>query len=162
MGKIIIGIAALLLLLGGGAGAYFFFLQPADASLIEGDEHAGKEEKGKKGDHAEKGGESRFVEFSPLILPIVDGNGVNQVISLVLSLEVTGQDNVDEVTAMMPRLQNAFIQDMYGVLNRHAMFKGGPVEVDYIKKRLGRISDKIMGEDKVDSVLLQVVQQRPI
>ena len=49
------------------------------------------------------------------------------------------------------------------MLNRHAALKGGVIQVGIIKKRLNKISDRVMGdEDVVQDVLLQVVQQRPI
>jgi len=158
MGKIFIAIAALVILGGGGAGAYFYFFQSAEASVPEGEEHEVAKED--DGEHVELGTE--FVELPPLILPIVDGNGVHQVVSLVVALDVSGTDAADEVRAMMPKLQDAFIQDMYGVLNRHAAFKGGVIQVNVIKARLNRISKQVLGEDKVNEVLLQVVQQRPI
>ncbi len=167
MRLVIIGVVALLVLGGGGAGAYFFFLKkPAEASVGEegaegAGEHAKKEEHGKdkKGGH---GGGSQFVELEPLILPIVDNEGVNQVVSLVVSLEVGSAEDAAQVTHMAPKLKDAYIQDMYGVLNRYAALKGGVVQVAEIKKRLNKISNDIMGEDVVHDVLLQVVQQRPI
>lgn len=166
MRLVIIGVVALLVLGGGGAAAYFFLLKkPAEASVGEegaegADEHAEKEEsKDKKGEH---GGGSQFVELEPLILPIVDNEGVNQVVSLVVSLEVGSAEDAAQVEHMAPKLKDAYIQDMYGVLNRYAALKGGVVQVAEIKKRLNKISNDIMGEDVVHDVLLQVVQQRPI
>ncbi len=168
MRLVIIGVVALLVLGGGGAGAYFFLLKkPAEAAVgeegVEGaEDHAKKDEhKGKK-DKGGHGGGSQFVELEPLILPIVDNEGVNQVVSLVVSLEVGSPEDAAQVTHMAPKLKDAYIQDMYGVLNRHAALKGGVVQVADIKKRLYKISNDIMGEDVVHDVLLQVVQQRPI
>lgn len=117
------------------------------------------------GDKAAGGFE--YVELSPLLLPIVDDDGVSQVINLVVSLEVTGVASADRVKSLQPKLTDAFIQDMYGVLNRHAALKGGVLQVGLIKKRLHKVSTRIMGYDAddhaiVNDVLLQVVQQRPI
>ncbi|HBR68181.1 MAG TPA: flagellar basal body-associated FliL family protein [Rhodospirillaceae bacterium] len=166
MRLVIIGVVALLVLGGGGAAAYFFLLKkPAEAAVGEEDaegaeDHAKKDEhKKEKGGH---GGGSQFVELEPLILPIVDNEGVNQVVSLVVSLEVGSAEDAAQVEHMAPKLKDAYIQDMYGVLNRHAALKGGVVQVADIKKRLNKISNDIMGEDVVHDVLLQVVQQRPI
>ncbi len=164
MRLIIIGVVALLVLGGGGAAAYFLFLQPAEASISEeGEEgHAKKDDHGKKDDGHGGGHGAEFVELDPLILPIVDNEGVNQVVSLVIALEVGNAEDAAQVTHMAPKLKDAYIQDMYGVLNRHAALKGGVIQVGTIKKRLNKISDEIMGEDVVTDVLLQVVQQRPI
>ena len=38
----------------------------------------------------------------------------------------------------------------------------GIIQVGKLKKRLNKVSEKVLGEDVVHDVLLQVVQQRPI
>jgi len=165
MRKIIIAIAALFLLGSGGAGAYFYFGQSAEASA--GSEVGDNYEKNKEDKKGKKkkggyGGSFEFVELSPLMLPIVDNNGVSQTVSLVVALEVADSGAADKVKKFIPRLTDAFIQDMYGVLNRHAAMKGGVIQVTYIKERLNKISAEVLGDDVVHDVLLQVVQQRPI
>ena len=160
MRMIFIGLAALILLGGGGAGAYFYFSQSAEASA--GEEADKKHHEKAKSDKGHEKGHFEFVELDPLVLPIVDNNGVSQVVSMVVALEVADAEIAKEVEKMTPRLKDAFIQDMYGVLNRHAALKGGVIQVSAIKKRLNKISAEVLGEDKVHDVLLQVVQQRPI
>src|SRR5262245_21071958 len=118
-------VLALLVLGGGGAGAYFYFMQPAEASAgpDSGDDHGAKKKDEK---HAKKGGpgeEVTFVELDPLIMPIVDNTGVTQVVSLVIALEVPNKEMAKEVEALSPRLKDAYIQDMYGVLNKYAALK---------------------------------------
>lgn len=159
----IFAILALLVLGGGGAGAYFYFQKAAVASVgpDAGDDH----DAAKKDKHAKKGGHDAdvaFIEMDPLLLPIVDNSGVTQVISLVIALEVADKEAAKEIELLTPRLKDAYIQDMYGVLNRYAALKGGVVQVSVIKERLNKITDEVLGEDKVNEVLLQVVQQRPI
>ena len=112
-----------------------------------------------------EGGASQFeyVELAPLLLPIVDDDGVSQTINLVIALEVKNLSTATKIRAMTPKFTDAFIMDMYGVLNRHAALRGGVLQVSMIKDRLKKVSDQIMGdEDSVHDVLLQVVQQRPI
>lgn len=164
MRLVIIGVVALLLLGGAGVGAYFYFFQPAEASAGDEAEDAHGDGHAKKDDHGDGhgGGGNEFVELDPLILPIVDNQGVNQTVSLVVALEVKNSSDAIKVEKMEPKLKDAYIQDMYGVLNEYAALKGGVIQVSKIKKRLNRITDEIMGEDVVQDVLLQVVQQRPI
>lgn len=159
MRMIVIALIALLVLGGGGAGAYFYFSQSAEAS--PGAEVGENHEKQAKAEH-KKSEHVEFVEMDPLILPIVDKEGVSQVVSLVIALEVADAEAAKSVEAMTPRLKDAIIQDMYGVLNRHAALKGGVIQVGYIKARLNKISGQVLGDDVVQDVLLQVVQQRPI
>lgn len=157
MRLIMILLIGALVLGGGGAGAYFYFMQEAEASAPEDGEH----QETKKEDHGEKA-HYEFVELDPLILPIVDNSGVSQVVSMVIAIEVADADAAKKVEMMAPKLKDAYIQDLYGMLNEHAALRGGVIQVGYIKKRLGEISHKVMGDDAVHDVLLQVVQQRPI
>jgi len=158
MKKMIMAVTALALLGGSAAGAYVFFVKPAQASEHEGPKKA--EEKAEGGKEAES--TISFVQMSPLVLPIVDKNGVSQVVSIVISLEVKDPESAKEVEKFTPRLKDAYIQDMYGALTRQAAMEGGVVQVGYIKSRLNKVTAKIMGQDKVRDVLLQVVQQRPV
>jgi flagellar protein FliL len=161
MKKIFLMLGALLLVGGGGAGAYLYFMKPAEAAQTEeGHEEKADKKEAKKG-HGE-GAHVEFVELDPLILPIIDENGVNQTVSLVIAIEVSDSANAGKVTSLSPRLKDAYIQEMYGVLNKHAALKGGIIQVNMIKERLNEISVKVLGEDVVDDVLLQVVQQRPV
>jgi flagellar FliL protein len=133
-------------------------MKPAEASLSEDlDEH-----KDAKKEDAHDNPHYEFVELDPLILPIVDQNGISQTVSLVIILEVPDAEAKHKVEAIAPRLKDAFIQDMYGALNRHAALKGGVLQVGTLKSRLNKVSDEVAGEDTVHDVLLQVVQQRPI
>ena len=160
MRLVLIVLAALIALGGGGAGAYFYFMQPAEASITENPE--AHEEKAEKADKADRKAPYEFVELDPLILPIVDAQGFSQTVSLVIVLEVPDAKSQKKIEAITPRLKDAFIQDLYGVLNRQAALADGVVQVAALKARLNKIIVKVTGEDAVNDVLLQVVQQRPI
>ncbi|MGH1375989.1 MAG: flagellar basal body-associated FliL family protein [Alphaproteobacteria bacterium] len=110
----------------------------------------------------EGGSALEFVKMEPLLLPIIDEDGIQQVVSMVLSIEVEGVSDADKVKAMKPRLTDAYITDMYGVLNKHAALKGGVIQVAMIKERLNEITHDVLGDDISAEVLIQVVQQRPI
>ena len=160
-----IGLLALLLIGAGGAGGYFFFQQSAVASLGLAGAGVKAAQKARKIAirKAEKAvAKLEFIELDPVVLPIMDAGGVTQVVTLVISLEVNGKDNIDYVKRLSPRLKDAFIRDMYGVLNRKASMEGGVIRVDKLKARLSRVSTEILGEGKINDVLLQVVNQRPI
>ncbi len=105
----------------------------------------------------------QYVELDPLMLPIVDDHGVSQTINLVIALEVNSSASVDKAKRLKPKLTDAFLQDMYGILNERAAMKGGILQIGMIKERLNRVSDRVMGDDEsVHDVLLQVIQHRPI
>jgi len=166
MKYITILLLAVVLIGAGGAGGYFFFQKQAIASL--GEEKAGAVEAKRARDKAARLSEKeaknlRFVEMEPIILPIIDADGVSQVVTLILSLEVTSDKDAEYVEMLKPRLKDAYLQNMYGVLNRKAsMDDGGIIKVDELKERLNRVSKEVLGAKKVNSVLLQVVNQREI
>ena len=163
MRMIVIIVVALLVLGGGGAGAYYYFFQSAEASVSSevGDNHKNNKS-AKKGRDKKNTEHIEFVELDPLILPIIDNDSVSQVVSVVIALEVHDSAAAEIVKAMSPKLKDAYIQDMYGMLSRHAALKGGVLQVNKIKQRLNKISAEVLGDDVVSDVLLQVVQQRAI
>ena len=170
MKKIILLLVVALLLGGGGFGAYIYFMKPAEAATTDGDhadaakasDHAEKSEKKSSGGHGGDHGGYKFVELDPLILPIIDNNGVSQTVSIVVALEVADDATAAKVEGLAPRLKDAYIQEMYGVLNKQAALRGGVIQVSYLKKRLNTISHHVLGEGVINDVLLQVVQQRPV
>lgn len=161
-----VAIAGLLVLGGGAAGAYYYFLGGATAQAAAtqdggevADEAKAKDEKAHEGAEAAK---PEYVQLDPLILPIINADGVTQVISLVVTIEVPDAASAESVTAKTPRLKDAYIQDLYGALGRQASTQGGVVDVGSIKARLNAVTHRVMGEGFTGDVLLQVVQQRPI
>lgn len=103
-----------------------------------------------------------FVRLEPLVLPIIDENGVSQTLNLVVAIEVKKVSHAERVRTLQPRIKDAMIQEMYGLLNRHAAYKGGVLQVKFLKDRLTKISQRVVGDDIVQGVLLQVVQQRQL
>jgi len=159
--KIVLAALAAILVLGGaGAGAYFYFHQPAEAAVDASAEVKKEPEHAKKGHGEGESEKSEYVTLDPLILPIIDKDGISQTVSIVISVEVSDKDKAEAVTDMVPRLKDAYIQEMYGVLNKQAALQGGVVQVGMIKERLNQITQRVMGEGVVNDVLLQVVQQR--
>lgn len=152
-----IAVVALLLLGGGGTGAYFYFKHPAEAAT----DATGKVKEAEKKDEKEKT-PSSFVQLDPLILPIIGKDGLTQTVSMVIVIETPTDETKKEVAYMAPRLKDAFIQDMYGALTKDTIMKDGVIQVGALKTRLHTIGVKVLGDEMVKDVLLQVVQQRPI
>ena len=161
MKLLMIAFVALAILGGGAAGAYFYFAQPANASVGQAPAHTEAKEvkKDHGGDHGKK---KSFVELDPLILPIVDETGVSQVVSIVVVIEAAGTEEAQSITNLQPKLKDAYIQQLYGVLNKKSALKDGVVQVGMIKSRLSDITHVVLGEGMANDVLLQVVQQRPM
>lgn len=160
MKLILIALGALVILGGGAAGAYFYFAQPAVASAGEASEAEKAHDKAKA--DAANAIPPKFVELNALILPIIDDSGVSQTVSLVVAIEVADDIQEAQVKLLAPRLQDAYIQDMYGMLNKTAATEGGMIEVGKLKARLNKVTTGVLGEGAFNDVLLQVVNQRRI
>ena len=105
-----------------------------------------------------------YYELSPLMLPVVNDDGIVQQVSIVVSLELGEDKTRDDIRPYQPRLADAFIQDLYGVLGTgFGMVRGTDIiDVRLIKKRLSTITQHVVGPEMVNDVLLQVVSQRPM
>lgn len=157
MKKIILPLLALIMLLSGGAGAYFYFNGAAsEASTGDAPAHAAKKA---DGDTAPK---TAYISMEPIILPIIDRDGISQTISMVISLEVSDEGKLAEIQDKLPKLADAYLSDMYGTLSKKASMEHGVIKVSQLKARLMVITNRIMGPDAVNSVLLQVLQQHPV
>jgi hypothetical protein len=103
-----------------------------------------------------------YLEMSPLLIPVINSRGLSQQVNLIVSLEVE-KGMLEEVELYTPRLTDAYIQDLYGVLGAgYGLVNGNVLNVNAIKNRLTKVTYKIVGEENVRDVLLQVVQQRPL
>jgi flagellar FliL protein len=152
MKKIIILVLALLVLVGAGAGAYFMFLaKPADA------EHAEAKEPAKKA-HT---GPPSYATIGPMIVPVMGQTKATQNIIITVSLEVDDDTVRDEVRAKSPRLIDAYVQALYGSLDKGQVIDGQILNIPAIKDELKQVTDKVVGPDVVRDVLIQSVSQRP-
>lgn len=152
MKPVAIAVLGVLFLLAVGGGAYFYMTQPSQAK--DGHDVAELEK------HEEAANDVFFIELAPLILSVVDSRGASQVVSLVVSVEVDSQVKADTVNKYAPRLTDAFLSDLYGTFSHKASASNGGIPVTYLKQRLNAVSSKVLGEDVVSDVLLQVLQHR--
>ena len=156
MKKIIVIAVAVLVLAGLAGGGFIMFKKPAEAAVSEHEAEA-KSSAQKDAGHSSS---NYFVELDPLMLPIIDGNGISQSINMIVVVEVSSERKANKVRNMEPRIKDAYIQKMYGLLSHHAAVKGGVVQIAMIKNALHDITVAIMGDGIVEDVLLQVLEQR--
>lgn len=164
MKVIILGAVALAVLGGGGFGAYSYFIKSAEAAVPA---EPGTDAKHGDAEHKEAAAHDPehalpLVELDPMMVPVIDREGVSQVVSLVIAIEALDAVAAEKVKYNQPRLKDAYIQEMYGILNRHAALKGGVLHIGAIKARLDKVTENILGENVVHGVVLQVLQQHPV
>jgi len=111
--------------------------------------------------------EFSYVDIPPIAIPVVDDNGVlKQQLSLSISIEIEtltpeGMKNFEEIDHIKPRLTDAYIQDLYGAVRLGNSFLiGHIIDVTKIKKRLEKVTEKVLGEEHpVHKVLVKELHQ---
>ena len=147
---VVILVLVLLLIGGGGAAGWFFFLKEDPEAMVE--------------EVVEEAPPAApvYVRFNPLQLPLIGDDGIDQVIDIIVALEVPDDAAADQVIAMAPRLNDAILRDLYGVLHTSRIMRNGVVNVNAIKHRIVGVAQGIMGDELVTDALVQGVAQRPM
>ena len=116
------------------------------------------------GDAAVAGGTSRanapepprFIDLDPLIVPVFHGSEIVTTIQISLKLEAIGIVNETKIGRIKPRLNDAYIKDLYSFIPR-LLENQERVNVFIIKKRLQMVSERVAGPGVVADVLVQSI-----
>ena len=137
-------ILLMLLLVGGGAGVWQFG-KPLLDDLLPKDEPILKE--------------TLFVTLDPLVLPVIRNGHVVEHITLGLQLEVLGLDSEIRLRDNLPKLRDAFVTELYGLMGlRYVQEKRG--QLPLVKERLQLVSDRVLGPGVVRNVLINGIDNR--
>ncbi len=102
----------------------------------------------------------RFVAMDVLVIPIFQGEKVAATVQIQLKLEAASVENQLEIARLLPRLNDAFLSDLYGFIPRH-LRKEERLDIALIKDRLQMVGDKVAGPGVIKSVLVQAVLENP-
>ncbi len=102
----------------------------------------------------------RFVTMDALVIPIFQGEKVAATVQIQLKLEAANVEGASEIARLLPRLNDAFLRDLYGFIPRHRR-KAERLDVALIKDRLQLVADKVAGPGLIKSVLVQAVLENP-
>lgn len=143
---VIIGAAGVLLLGGGGAGAMYAM------GMLPGFE-AAEEETPAEETIAEVMEDGVYVRVDNLTIPVIVGRRVKHSILLSITLQVPNSRAKTDVTAMMPRLRDALLRDLFTRPVQEDSTTGA-IDLDDLKQRLLATSRSIAGPDDVNDVLV--------
>ncbi len=101
-----------------------------------------------------------YVHIPPLIMPIINERGVEQLVTLLVDVEVRDFNAAALLQSNMPRVIDSLLQHLYGKLGEGNLKDGKLVNVVKIKKEAISAVSKVIGADKIHDVLLQGVAQR--
>ena len=105
-------------------------------------------------------GAPTYVRFSPIFTPVIQGNRVTSQIGVTLMLQLKKGEEKDPVEEKHLQLNNAFVEDLYAFFQQHAGVKGG-IDQMYLKDRLLKVADNVIGTDAVQEVLIEQMFEEP-
>jgi len=139
---------------------------PAQASEKKASEHEeGNKEEKKEGEDSDISGgrfegDPIYVHIKPIVIPVINDNGVEQLVSLILDIHVKDSNAADSLHKNMPRVVDALYRYLYGSLEDGSVKNGKLVNVTKIKNRAILAVSEIAGKENIVDVLVQAVSQR--
>jgi flagellar basal body-associated protein FliL len=94
-----------------------------------------------------------FVEVPWLTAPVLHKGVVRSYVIFEVKLQVASEGDAEDIRVQMPRLRDAFLR----ALNKYSIVRNdgsGALDFEQISVRLRNSANKILGEDKVDQVLI--------
>jgi flagellar FliL protein len=146
MKRLVVLLIVVVVLAGGGAAAWFF--------LLRGDETAEAAEQA-------PAPVPSFVEFAPLVLPLIQQGQVTQHVTYKIMIEVD-RSNEDKVQDSKRQLTDAFIGELHGLLALRYV-REMDNSLPFLQDRLLLISDRLLGKGVVERIsLLELSKRKPI
>lgn len=129
---------------GGGLGVWWFGVRGEPIPYLEA-----------KAEAAETAPEPVFVELDPLSIPVMEQGQVIDMVTLVVSVEMTGNSGRSAIAARAPKLRDAMLSELHGLYSLRFVRerKDG---LDLVKRRLLKASRKVLG-DRVRGIFVQAV-----
>ncbi len=143
------------------------FVSPAfaahGAKKSEGEKSEKGESKKKSGEEITGGrfaGDPIYVHIAPMTLPIISEDGVEQIVSLIISVHVKDLETANTLHRNTPRVTDSLLRHLYGGLDEGTLRKGKLVNLPKIKKKAIEAIGEIVEPDKILDVLIEGVAQR--
>lgn len=135
-------VIGVVLLLAGGGGAWWFLLRPQPETTAA-----------SKADAA-----PAFMPLAPITISVVNDSRVVGQVTLELTLALRDAEGQADVTEALPRLTDAIIVELHGLLGRRLMAQEG-YPLPLIKQRLMGVASRIVGGDVISDVLIKTMSQ---
>jgi hypothetical protein len=100
-------------------------------------------------------GAPSYVRFSPIFIPIIQGDQVTRQIGVTLMLELVKGQEKQPIEEKRLQLNDAFVRDLYAFFQQRAGMTSSDIDEMYLKDRLLKVADNVIGEKAVREVLIQ-------
>lgn len=100
-------------------------------------------------------GAPSYVRFPPIFIPIIQGDQVTRQIGVTLMLELEKGKEKEPIEAKRIQLNDAFVRDLYAFFQQRAGVKSNDIDEMYLKDRLLKVADNVIGDKAVREVLIE-------
>ncbi|CCG42142.1 hypothetical protein [Magnetospirillum molischianum] len=94
-----------------------------------------------------------YVDFGLLMVPVIQNHEVRKQAEMIVRLEVDPK-NKEIVARNLPRLQNAFLEDMINFLGSTVQ-PGQPLDTRAISRRLMIVADRTLGPGYLRNIVIE-------
>ena len=104
-------------------------------------------------------GDAEYYTLQPFTVPVVRNGRIAKHVSFVITLETSGLANKDKILEARKRLRDSFLRDLHGVMSIRRK-DGRSFKTSVLKKRLMAASKRVLGEDIVRDILIEIALER--
>ena len=105
-------------------------------------------------------GAPSYVRLDPIFIPVIEGSQVTKQVGVTLMLQLFSDNAKSDVEAKRKPLYDALFRDLYGYFQDRAA-ASGRVDQTFLKARLLRTTNRVVGPNLVKEVLIEQLFERP-
>lgn len=102
-------------------------------------------------------GAPSYVRFPPIFIPIIEGDRVTRQIGVTLMLQLMKGQDKQGIEDKRLQLNDAFVEDLYAFFQQRSSLPGTAIDESYLKGRLLKVADNVIGESAVQEVLIEQI-----
>jgi flagellar basal body-associated protein FliL len=100
-------------------------------------------------------GAPSYMRFPAIFIPIIQGDRVTRQIGVTVMLELAQGQEKQPIEEKRLQLNDAFVRDLYAFFQQRAAVKVNDIDERYLKGRLLKVADNVIGEKAVREVLIE-------
>ena len=147
MKKLIIIVVVLLVLAGSGGAAWWIYFNEEEIDLAEMTTFSRKV--------------PLFVDFDPLVLPIIRDGQVIQHLTFTIIVEISDEFTRQEFYRYRTRLSDAYLTELHALYSLRLVQDRLDVET-LLGQRLLKVTRRVVGSDMVNRVLVRVLDKKDL
>ncbi len=101
-----------------------------------------------------------YVPLDPIFVPLIKGDQVGRQIGIKLTLLLVDSSTKSDVVAKRKQLYDAFFRELYGFFQERVP-ANGRIDQAYLKTRLLKTANGVVGPHLVKEVLIEQLFERP-